>query len=102
LIIRWYEKELRNLNSGPIVLCNRCQTAIAEVFQDSDDFCLCCWQERTYPSIGSAHMEQELRSVLTVTRKLSNKMEEETGVKTSITEEDMKQYLNDVIKEIHY
>ena len=46
-------------------------------------------------------MEQELQSrVLTITRKVSDKIEEETGVETSMTEEDMKQYLNDVLKEI--
>jgi hypothetical protein len=32
-------------------LCNRCQTAIAEIFQESGDFCLNCWQERTYPNL---------------------------------------------------
>jgi hypothetical protein len=52
-------------------------------------------------SIGTAQMEQELRSrVLTVTKKVSNRMEEQTGVEASMREEDMKQYLNDVIKEI--
>lgn len=52
-------------------------------------------------SIGSAQMEQELQSrVLTVTKKTSERMEEETGVEASMTEEDMKQYLNDVLKEI--
>jgi hypothetical protein len=46
-------------------------------------------------------MEQELQSrVLAVTRKTSDKMEEETGIETSMTEEDMKQYLNAVLKEI--
>jgi hypothetical protein len=29
-----------------------------------------------------------------------DKSEEETGVEASLTEEDMKQYLNDVLKEI--
>jgi hypothetical protein len=31
--------------------CNRCQTKIAEIFQDEGDFCLNYWQERTYPNI---------------------------------------------------
>ena len=46
-------------------------------------------------------MEQEFESrVLAISRRASDKIEEETGVETSMTEEDMKQYLNDVLKEI--
>ena len=46
-------------------------------------------------------MQQELQSrVLAVTGKTSDKMEEETGVEASMTEKDMKQYLNEVLKEI--
>jgi hypothetical protein len=57
--------------------------------------CFCLWTPET------AQMEQELQSrVLAVTRKTSDKMEEETGIETSMTEEDMKQYLNAVLKEI--
>ena len=53
-------------------------------------------------SIGTAQMEQEFESrVLAVSRRVSDKIEEETGVETSMTEEDMKQYLNDVLKEIN-
>ena len=52
-------------------------------------------------SIGTAQMEQEFESrVLAISRRASDKIEEETGVETSMTEEDMKQYLNDVLKEI--
>ena len=37
-------------------------------------------------------MEQELQSkVLTITKKLSDKMEEETGVEASMMAEDMKE-----------
>jgi hypothetical protein len=52
-------------------------------------------------SIGTAQMQQEFESrVLAVSRRVADKSEEETGVETSMTEEDMKQYLNDVLKEI--
>jgi hypothetical protein len=58
-------------------------------------------ESKLLDSIGTAQMEQELRSrVLTITRKISDKMEEEAGVETSMTEEDMKQHLNNVLKEI--
>jgi hypothetical protein len=58
-------------------------------------------QSRLLDSIGTAQMQQEFESrVLAVSRRVSDKIEEETGVETSMTEEDMKQYLNDVLKEI--
>jgi hypothetical protein len=51
--------------------------------------------------IGATQMQQGLQSrVLAVTRKTSDKMEEETGVEPSMTEEDMKRYVNEVSKEI--
>jgi hypothetical protein len=51
--------------------------------------------------IGSAQMEKELQGrVLTVAKKASNIMEEETGIEAPMTEEDMKDYLRLVIKEI--
>jgi hypothetical protein len=56
---------------------------------------------RILDSIGTAQMEQELQNkVLTIAKKASNTMTEETGVQTSLTEEDMKEYLHEVIKEI--
>jgi hypothetical protein len=33
------------------VTCNQCQNNMAEIFQESGEFCLHCWQERTYPNI---------------------------------------------------
>jgi hypothetical protein len=58
-------------------------------------------QSNLLHSIGTAQMEKELQSrVLTISRKLSDKIEEETGVESSMTEVEMKQYLNDVLKEI--
>jgi hypothetical protein len=52
-------------------------------------------------SIGTAQMEQELQKrVLTIAKKNSDIMSEETGVRPSINEDEMKQYLGEVIKEI--
>jgi hypothetical protein len=59
-------------------------------------------QSKLLDSIGTAHMEQELQSrVLTIARKNSDAMAEETGVETSIDEDDMKDYLEIVMKELH-
>jgi hypothetical protein len=59
-------------------------------------------QSKLLDSIGTAQMDQELQSrVLTVTKKLSDKMEEETGVEASMTEEDIKEHVEMVRKEIH-
>jgi hypothetical protein len=52
-------------------------------------------------SIGTAQMEQELQKrVLTIAKKNSDNMIEETGVQPSLSEDDMKQYLEEVLKEI--
>jgi hypothetical protein len=52
-------------------------------------------------SMGTAQMEQELQKrVLTIAKKNSDSMAEETGVQPSLSEDDMKQYLEEVIKEI--
>lgn len=59
-------------------------------------------QSKLLDSIGTAQMEQELQSrVLTITKKLSDKMEEETGVEASMTVEDMKEQIEMVRKEFH-
>jgi hypothetical protein len=52
-------------------------------------------------SIGTAQMEQELQKrVLTIAKKQSDNMTEETGVQPSLSDDDMKQYLEEVIREI--
>jgi len=33
------------------IICNHCRNNIAEIFQESGEFCLHCWQEKTYPNI---------------------------------------------------
>jgi hypothetical protein len=46
-------------------------------------------------------MEQELQNrVLTIAKKNSDNMVEETGVQPSLSENDMKQYLEEVLIEI--
>ena len=53
-------------------------------------------------SIGSAQMEQELQyKVLAIIKRLSDKMAEDTGVESSLSEEEMKQYMNSVLDEIN-
>jgi hypothetical protein len=52
-------------------------------------------------SIGTAQMEQELQKrVLTIAKKNSDTMTEDTGVQPSLSEDDIKQYLEQVIREI--
>ena len=51
--------------------------------------------------IGMAHMEQQLeKRVLSIVKAEQNNMMDETGVQTSLTEEDMRTYLSQVIAEI--
>lgn len=51
--------------------------------------------------IGMAHMEKQLeKRVLNVVKAEQNNMIEQTGVQTSLTEDDMKSYLNQVLVEI--
>jgi len=40
-----------HLDTVAAVLCNKCQANIAEIFQESGEFCLDCWQERTNPNL---------------------------------------------------
>jgi hypothetical protein len=59
-------------------------------------------QSRLLDSIGTARMEQELQSrVLTIAKKNSDAMAEETGIETSLNEDDMKDYLEIVMNELH-
>jgi hypothetical protein len=52
-------------------------------------------------SIGTAHMEQEIQKrVITITKQNQDRMAEESGIQSSLTEEDMKSYLQEVIEEI--
>jgi hypothetical protein len=52
-------------------------------------------------SIGTAQMEKEFeKKVLDITKKSSEIMIEESGVQPSLSEDDIRQYLEEVIKEI--
>jgi hypothetical protein len=52
-------------------------------------------------SIGTAQMEQELQKrVLNIVKEHSDSMTEESGVQPSLTQDDMKEYLDMVVKEI--
>jgi hypothetical protein len=33
------------------IICKRCKTNLAEIFQVNGDYCLHCWQEITCPNV---------------------------------------------------
>jgi len=52
-------------------------------------------------SIGTAHMAQEIeKRVITLTKQNQERLAEESGIQSSLTEDDMKSYLQEVISEI--
>lgn len=52
-------------------------------------------------SIGMAQMESEIeKNVLSLTKRNQDKMTEETGVQSSLSEDDVKQYLEQVLQEV--
>jgi hypothetical protein len=58
-------------------------------------------QSKLLDSIGTAQMKTELqRRVLTVAKKASDDMAEKTGVEASMTEDEIKDYIGRVIKEL--
>ena len=58
-------------------------------------------ESRLLDSIGTAQMEQEIqRMVIKFTKQNQDKMAEESGVYSSLTEDDVKVYLEQVIKEV--
>ncbi len=58
-------------------------------------------ESRLLDSIGTAQMEQEIqKKVITFTKRNQDRMAEETGIQSSLTEEDMKEYLQQVIGEV--
>ena len=59
-------------------------------------------QAKFLDSMGSAHMEQELQStVLNIAKKRADVLTEKTGVEASMTDNDIKEYMAMVLKEIH-
>jgi hypothetical protein len=58
-------------------------------------------ESRLLDSIGTAQMEQEIqKKVITLTKQNQERLAEESGIQPSLTEDDMKSYLQEVIKEI--
>ena len=58
-------------------------------------------QSKFLDSMGTAQMESELQNrVLTTAKKASDSMEEESGVESSMTEDDMKDYMEIVMNEL--
>jgi hypothetical protein len=52
--------------------------------------------------IGMAQMEQDIqKKIIAFTKQNKEKMTEETGIQSSLTEEDMKEYLEKVIREVN-
>jgi hypothetical protein len=43
--------DYRNNTSLASAVCNHCKNNPAEIFQESGEFCLHCWQEITYPNV---------------------------------------------------
>ena len=58
-------------------------------------------EARLLDSIGYAQMERELeKKVLFLTKETQKNMKDEYRIESSMTEDDVKQYLGEVIKEI--
>jgi hypothetical protein len=58
-------------------------------------------ESRLLDSIGTAQIEQEIqKKVIEFTRRNQDRMAEETGIQPSLTDEDVKTYLEQVIKEV--
>jgi len=58
-------------------------------------------ESKLLDSIGTAQMEQEIqRKVITFTKRIQDRMTEESEIQSSLTEEDMKEYLEQVIREV--
>jgi hypothetical protein len=59
-------------------------------------------QAKFLDSMGSAHMEQELQTtVLNIAKKHADELTEKTGVEASMTESDIKEYMEMVLSEVH-
>lgn len=58
-------------------------------------------ESRLLDNIGTAYMTQELeRRVLKITQSQQANMIEKTGVQSSLSEDDVKEYLHEVLKEV--
>jgi hypothetical protein len=60
-------------------------------------------ESKLLDSIGTAQMEQEVqKKVITFTKQNQARIEEETGIETSLSDQDIERYLEQVIKEIKH
>jgi hypothetical protein len=58
-------------------------------------------ESRLLDSIGMAQMEQQIeKRVIEIAKRNQDRMTEESGIESSLTEDDMKQYLEQVIREV--
>jgi hypothetical protein len=58
-------------------------------------------ETRLLDSIGTAQMEQEIeKRVIGFTKRNQNRMAKETGVQTSLSDDDVKQYVEQVLREV--
>ena len=58
-------------------------------------------QSKLLDSIGTAQMERELQTcVLTIVKKTSNEMKENSGIEASLTEDDVRDYMSVVMNEL--
>jgi hypothetical protein len=58
-------------------------------------------QSALLSKIGASEIDQQVhKKVLNITKNLSNQMEEKSGIQASFAEEDMKEYIDSVIKNI--
>lgn len=90
--------------SSYMILIGICSSAIS-VSEDSKlrqtIRSLTAKEPKLLESIGTAHVEQEIQNrVITLTRQNQEKLVEESGIQSSLTEDDMKSYLQQVIEEI--
>ena len=53
-------------------------------------------------AIGTAHMEREIeKKAISLTKRYQDRMTDETGIQSSYSEDDIKEYLEEVIQEVH-
>jgi hypothetical protein len=57
-------------------------------------------QSKLLHGIGTAQMDQEIQTVLKIANKQADKMKDETEIEATSSQEDMKEYWLEVIKEI--
>lgn len=58
-------------------------------------------ESRLLDSIGMAHMEQDIQNkVMKMTKEVQQKMMEETGINSSLSEDEIKKYLSEVLSEV--